>query len=342
MFCVECGSEGELYKSLCRQCYLTKNRFIILPKTVDVIRCPRCGARQKGKGWTQSDSGDLELLVKDILMENAKLHDDVEDFEINVTLDYESETNMNAKVTSQAELSGLKAQEEHKVRLRIRPQVCPECSRQEGGYWESKVQLRGSDKGLNKEEEERALDVVESLVESREKERGAFVTKVEKMHGGLDLYLGSNSLGKLLSKELAQTFGGSVKESHKLVGRKEGKDVYRTTYAVRMSQFSMDDFVKIDEQIFQIKKISSDSVLLRALESGKDFWFHYPDLEKAKIMGGCDLVKDMVVVSRSEGEIQVLDPDNLKTVVVLVPLGIDTKSESVKVLKCEAGYFLVE
>jgi nonsense-mediated mRNA decay protein 3 len=342
MFCVECGSEGELYKSLCRQCYLEKNRFITLPKTVDVVMCPHCGARQKGKGWTQSDSDNMELLVKDIIIENAKLHDDVEGFEINITLDHENETNMDAKVISQAELSGLKAREEHKVRLRIRPQVCPECSRQEGGYWEAKVQLRGSEKGLNKEEEERALDVVESLVVSREKERGAFVTKMERMHGGLDFYLGSNSLGKLVSKELAQTFGGSVKESHKLVGRKDGKDVYRTTHAVRMSQFSLDDFVRIDEQIFQVKKTSPDSVLLRALESGKDFWFHYPDLERVKMIGGKELVKDMVVVSRSEGEIQVLDPDNLKTEVVLVPSGFDTGTESVRIMKCEIGYFFVE
>lgn len=284
----------------------------------------------------------MELAVKDIIKENAKQHDDVVGFDISITLDYQNETNMDAKVISQAELSGLKAQEEHNVRLRIRPQICPECSRQEGGYWEAKVQLRGSEKGLNKEEEERAMDKVESMVVSREGEKGAFVTKVERMHGGLDFYLGSNSLGKLVSKELAQTFGGSVKESHKLVGRKDGKDVYRTTYAVRMSQFSVDDFVKLDEQIFQVMKVSSDSALLRALESGKDFWFHYPDLERAKVMGGCELVKDMVVVSRSEGEIQVLDPDNLKTVVVLVPLGIDIKTESVKVLKCEAEYFLVE
>lgn len=342
MFCVECGSEGELYKSLCRKCYLSKNRFVTFPKAIDVVMCPQCGSRQKGKGWIQSDSENIEMLVKDVIIENAMLHNDVEGFEINITLDYENETNMDATVISQAEVSRLKALEEHEVRFRIKPQVCPECSRQQGGYWEAKVQLRGSKKGLNKDEEDRALDMVESLVASREKERGAFLTKVERIHSGLDFYLGSNNMGKLVSKELAQTFGGSVKESHKLVGRKDGKDVYRATYAVRMSTFRVDDFIRVDEQVFHVTKISPDGVLLRALESGQDLWFHHPDLERVKIIGGKELVKDMVVVSRSEGEIQVLDPDNLKTIEVLLPPGFDASSESVKVMKCEAGYFLVE
>jgi len=342
MFCVECGSEGELHKGLCRQCFIEKNILVTLPKNIDVLMCPHCGSRQKGKGWVQSDFENIELVVKEVISENAKTHDEVEDFNISVNLNLEDENNILVNVVSEAEVGEWKGAEEHAVRFRIKPQVCPECSRQQGGYWEAKVQLRGADKGLNLEEEERAMDIVDSLFASKEKDRGAFLTKVERMHGGLDFYIGSNSMGKLVSKELASAFGGSVKESHKLVGRKDGKDVYRKTYSVRMSQFKTEDFVRIDEQVFQVKKISSDSALLRALESGKDFWFHYPDLDRAKIIGGNELIKDMVVVSRSEGEIQVLDPDNLKTIEVLLPPGYDASSESVRVMKCEAGYFLVD
>jgi nonsense-mediated mRNA decay protein 3 len=85
------------------------------------------------------------------------------------------------------------------------------------------------------------------------------------MHGGLDFYLGSSSLGKLVSRALSQAFGGTIKESHKLVGRKEGKDVYRTTYSVRLSDFRIGDFVRVDKQVFQVKKISTDSLLLRTM-----------------------------------------------------------------------------
>ncbi len=65
-------------------------------------------------------------------------------------------------------------------------------------------------------------------------------------------------------------------------------------------------------------------------------------MERAKIIGGKELVKDMVVVSRAEREIQVLDPDNLKTIEILLPQDYDASSESIKVMKCEDGYFLVD
>jgi NMD protein affecting ribosome stability and mRNA decay len=50
----------------------------------------------------------------------------------------------------------------------------------------------------------------------------------------------------------------------------------------------------------------------------------------------------MVVVSRSQGEIQVLDPDTLRTVDVLVPRGFHGDGENVRIMKCESGYFLIE
>ncbi len=50
----------------------------------------------------------------------------------------------------------------------------------------------------------------------------------------------------------------------------------------------------------------------------------------------------MVVVSKGEKEVQVLDPDNLKTVDVLLPPGSRISGDSVAIAKCEAGYFYIE
>jgi nonsense-mediated mRNA decay protein 3 len=126
------------------------------------------------------------------------------------------------------------------------------------------------------------------------------------------------------------------------MGKKDGRDIYRMTYLVRLLEFRIDDFIRLDEQIFQVLKISSDGILLRALENGKDFWFSTQDIAKAKIIGGPEIIKEMVVVSRGKNEIQVLDPDNLKTVDVLLWEGFNASGESVKVVKYEGGYFLVQ
>jgi nonsense-mediated mRNA decay protein 3 len=339
MFCVECGKEGELYKGLCRECFLSKNVFVSIPNNIDVEVCGRCGSRRKGKSWVYSEE---ENFIEDVIRENAVINQDVKDFDVHTIPEFEDENNINVSAITHADIHGLKAEEELETKIRIKKAVCPECSKQAGGYWEAKVQLRGSGKGLSEEDFRKAMELVDSLVASRErKDKSAFLTKVEKIHNGLDFYIGSKSFGRIVTEELAGKFGGQIKESHKLVGRKDGKDVHRTTYAVRLLEFRFGDFLQLDEQVFQVKKLSSDSVTLRTMESGKNIRFAFKDLEKAKMIGGKELVKDMVVVSKSENEIQVLDPDTLKTVEVLVPEGFKVEEESVKVMKCGAGYFLV-
>jgi nonsense-mediated mRNA decay protein 3 len=340
MFCVECGFEGELYQSLCADCFLKKTTFTKIPKNIDSEICTHCGSRKKGKGWVRND--EIDILEK-IISENVITDPEVSSFDIHIDPKYEDENNVNVEVIIHANVHDLRKEEKYNTKIRFKKSVCDECSKQQGGYWEAKVQFRGTKGKLSSEDFERAYEIVDTIVADKEKkDRDAFITKVEEIHSGLDFYLGSKNLGKAIAKKLAAGFGGHVKESAQLMGKKDGKDIYRMTYAVRLLEFRLDDFLQLDEQIFQVRKISSDGVLLRDLLSGKDFWFSVPDLEKAKIIGGVELIKDMVVVSKGKNEIQVLDPDNLKTIDVIIPNGIDVRGESVKVVKYEDSYFVIE
>jgi nonsense-mediated mRNA decay protein 3 len=340
MFCVECGKEDKLYEGLCSECFLKKRTFLKIPKNIDVELCAHCGLRRKGKGWVRDEDKDT---IEEVIMESVESTPEVIKFDVHVNYEYEDENNVNVKVMSHAKVQDLKVEEQHNVKIRFKKAVCDECSKQQGGYWEAKVQVRASKKGLFEEDKEKAFDIVDAMVAEREKkDKDAFISKIEEIHSGLDFYLGSKSLGKVIAKKLASQFGGQVKESAELVGRREGKDVYRMTYSVRLSDFRVSDFLLLDEQVFQVRKLSSDGILLRALESHKDMWFSPSDLSKAKHIGGSEIIKDMVVVSKGENEIQVLDPDNLKTVDVLIPPGSKISGESVAIAKCEAGYFFIE
>lgn len=339
MFCVECGKEDKLYESLCSECYLSKNAFVTIPKQIDVEVCVHCGARKRGKSWILGGGEDF---IEDIVRENMDLHKDVKDFDVHLTSQFEEKNLVNVSVISHANVLGLKAEEKHKTKVRMKKTVCTECSKKHGGYWEAKVQLRGSKRGLNHEDLERALELVGFWAGEREgKDKGSYLTKIEKMHNGLDFYLGSKNLGKVISKKLANQFGGNVKESFQLMGRKDGKDVYRATYAVRSSDFRVGDFISQGENVFKVLSLSTNKVLLRTLDSWKNVSLGFNDLEGAKLLGGKEIVKEMVLVSASEDEIQVLDPDTLKTVDVVLPQGFVVGGESVMVVKCEAGYFLV-
>lgn len=340
MFCVECGKEGELYQGLCVECYLAKNVFIKIPKNIDVEVCAHCGARKRGKSWVSYEGEDL---IENVLIENARSHKDVTDFDVHIKSDLEDENNVIVSVLTHSNVLGLKAEEKHDIRIRIKRIVCDECSKQHGGYWEAKVQLRGSKRGLSDEDLEKAVEIVDSIVVSREKkDKSAFVTKVQEIHNGLDFYLGSKNLGKAISKGLANEFGGEVKASHKLVGKKDGKDVYRTTYAVRALDYRSGDFIQLEGKVMKLLSLSTNKIHLRALETGENISIKSEEMEKAKLLGGKEIIKDMVVVSKSEKEIQVLDPETLRTVDVVLPRDFEVSGESVKVVKSEVGYFLEE
>ncbi len=339
MFCVECGREGELYKGLCSDCFLKKNVFVTIPKIIDVNLCMHCGARRKGKGWVL---GDEKLIIEEVIRENAKKAMDVTDFDVHISSDVKDEPNVNVKVITHADALGLKAAEEHETKIRFKKTVCNECSKQQGGYWEAKVQFRGSKRGFSQEELNKALDLVDSMANVKEKkDRSSFISKVEKIHNGLDFYLGSKSFGRTLSRELANEFGGEVKESHKLMGKKDGKDVYRTTYSVRTSDYRIGDFLLLEDKVLKVLNISSNRVLLKSLESWEKISLGFNKLNEAKILGGEEIVKDMVVVSKSVMEVQVLDPDTLKTVDVILPENFEVVDEHVKVVKWDESYFLV-
>jgi nonsense-mediated mRNA decay protein 3 len=339
MFCVECGKEQKLFGGLCSDCFLKKNVFITIPKNIDVEVCVHCGSWKKKKNWVTVEDGNL---ISEVLLENLKRESDVSDFDMHITQDFEDEKNINVDLITHSTVLGLKAEEKHSTKVRIKRTVCSECSKQQGGYWEAKVQLRGGKRRLDENELDWALEVVDTEVSIREKKhRDAFISKVEKVHGGLDFYFGSNNLGKNISKRLASEFGGSIKESRKLVGRKDGNDIYRMTYAVRASDFQVGDFLELNSKVMKVLSVSSNKVYLKSLDSWEDVHLKPEDLASAKLLGGEEIVKEMVVVSRSDSEIQVLDPDTLKTVDVLVPEGFEVDGESVKIVKFEEGYFLV-
>lgn len=106
------------------------------------------------------------------------------------------------------------------AQVRFVPQLCVDCSRRSGGYFEAIIQLRGSAENTAKARDE--------LVERME--RGSFVSKVEQLREGVDIYAGSRkeALAALREMRLKHT------SAAKLFGVKDGRRVYRFTYCVRL------------------------------------------------------------------------------------------------------------
>ncbi len=98
--------------------------------------------------------------------------------------------------------------------------LCPDCSKMSGGYYEAIIQLRGNEQRIAK---------LASIL-ARELVKTTFISKVDEKKEGTDIYIGSNVAALEIVKQLGYTYG----ISRKLFGLKEGKRTYRTTYVIRL------------------------------------------------------------------------------------------------------------
>ena len=63
------------------------------------------------------------------------------------------------------------------------------------------------------------------------------------------------------------------------------------------------------------------------------------DSEKLSVLGGEEMMKKAVVVSETERELKVLDPDSYKTVTVLKPDNLSIQEDEIKTIKIDGELY---
>ena len=205
LVCPTCGRTSDkvaFIEAFCVDCYPIK---VKTPDSVQLERCKRCEKMHLQGVWvpyspkkiadyiTSKCRGDFSLAVYDV-------------------------------ETQRAEFTIVKGDEKLKISkqipLLIGVTICPTCSRMSGGYFEAIIQLRGR----NRLELERYAAML-----IRRLEKVTFITKTEEKDEGLDLYIGSSKPVMRMMVDL----GVKAVISKKLVGRDQGKRLYRTTFLLR-------------------------------------------------------------------------------------------------------------
>lgn len=339
MFCVECGrevAEGDLRESLCSTCFLDSRSFTVAPDVVDLHVCVHCGARREGEeDWVDEDLPAVEA-VQRAVGDRVRVERVVEDPHLYLDVATEDPRNYRVQVTVDGLVQGLHVEEHHQVRVRLKRDTCTRCSRFHGGYFEAIVQLRrDGDRPVDEEELVEAVEVADDVVErvrARRGDRNAFVLKEERIHGGLDLYIGTSKAARAIARAWSDAFGGRLGDSATLVGEEDGQEQYRVTYSVRLPAFRMGDVLEWRDELHEVRSISSKQVRLRRLADHVVSTAEQEDLEGAPVVPRSES-RDAVVVSRGQDEIQVLDPWSYDTRTVSVASPPPAGTESVAVVR---------
>ena len=313
MICVECGKKvDKLYDGLCLDCYIKSHKFFEIPKQINVKVCRNCGAYNIDGEW-KHDS--LNNLIKEYLKKNIKG-------------DCKLEINFDENIaTCTGNFEGREIVETQKFKINIKKRLCDKCSLIKGGYFEAILQIRKKnlDKKLEKE--------MEKIIKRRIDEGNTFIMKKEKMEEGIDYYIGSKKVAHSIAKELKNTYKAEYKSSSSLVGMKDGVELYRDTYLIRLPEYEIDSFIKLNDMIYRIEGVGKKIELVSL--DGERKYIYKDEMKKAKIIDVNE--RDAIILHEEKEGIYVMDSKTYKTYFVNKP-----KGRKIKIIEYDGKTYVIE
>ena len=143
---------------------------------------------------------------------------------------------------------------------------CDRCSRFSGGYYESTIQVRATDRKPDLYERERAEKIAYNIEDEVQEagERLSFITRVDNTRDGIDIIVSSHSIGDAIARQITTEMGGKITRHPKLVGEREGRELYRITLLLRLPQFRKGDVICHKNRYYEVR--GTDSGLLRVFD----------------------------------------------------------------------------
>lgn len=315
MQCPTCGRTVEfLLDGSCAVCASQRLPLLEAPEVVDAVLCAHCGRLESGATWRPVPK-DRDAQPTEVVRPKLRADPRMEGATWAFNPAWEDERNGILDVRLSGRLAGEPVERARAVRFRFKTGACPDCSREMGGYFEAIIQVRGAP-GADLEGQ---LPLVEDAIVRRvaslraEQRPNSFIQKTERRRHGNDYYIGNKEEARQIAKELADLSGAETAESTKLVGRRDGRDLYRWTHLVRLPAFGRGDFVLVDGSPFKVLQFDRKQLqlldLVRQVRVRRD-----RGRTELKVIGRSSDEKPAVVVSRSGGQAQVLDPVTLRTV----------------------------
>mgnify|MGYP000656818826 CR=1 FL=1 len=371
MKCYKCGKEIEEtdVNGLCPKCFEQENPLFEIPDEISKKVCKKCLSYKKEGRWIDPETTDIVKttfeVAEEAIIENIKLNDgidrwflvpslpdQVEEGELYVTYAVirDHSDRLPGDVTLALNSVGKLVEnvlqiKEKELRIRTVPGQCERCSKMNGGYFESIVQVRADNRDLYDEEREKIIETAEDKIKSiLEEDRMGFLSKYESKKEGLDFYMGSKSSARKLAEELKVNLGGNITETYRTVGwnNQESKEVKRNTILLRVPEFREGDFVKIktddDYRYYRVESVSKNRTRLISLENGDEYQTDNEDIE---LVEREEEEEKGLLVSKGEGTLQVMRMDNYETLDLVDP-GLDVpEGDKIRIIELDRKFFAI-
>jgi nonsense-mediated mRNA decay protein 3 len=341
--CHRCGLPT--IEGLCPQCTLEKTTLVSWPDQVEVIVCSVCGSRQVKSRWTLPDSSSIEELAHQAAIDALCLHKELAEPHIELDLRKVGATRYLAKINIVGSFRGQSISEECEIPVRIKLMACDRCSRMAGKYFQSTVQLRGNTvRSMTEREIEECKKTAQDMADSgyHGGDHLSFIQEMKEVKGGLDIILGSTQLGRRMARAFVERFGGKLLETAKLVGKKDSRNVYRSTLLVRFPRLKRGDIVSFRGSLFSVAGFDGKATLISSLRERRRSSMNEEDSEAVAILGNTVDARAAMVISKDDDVLEIMDPETYRSAFAARPRDLQVESgEEVKVVRTADGFIVL-
>ncbi|MFX0115051.1 MAG: NMD3-related protein [Candidatus Hodarchaeota archaeon] len=294
--CVQCGQRAAVHQHLCNACFAQAHPIVAERTSVKISACASCFAVQAGSLWSPPYESTQTPTFMETL-ENAIVLAIKDGWRLNYTPTIQvirCELISFPAVPRPVEAQGLchleghldvfspSIEEDHSFTAEFKWTTCENCQTIRTQSYQAKVQIRGLRNDEPDEFANEIADIVDKL-EAQEVSR-AFITKVEPVKGGLDLYLGSRKLALEISKHFQSVHSSTIVQTAESTG---GYDLqrsrfrYRTVISVRLPPFREGDVIESQSKLFQVLQfLSSGRLRLHDLRNRRSVTVEASQFEK--------------------------------------------------------------
>lgn len=305
-FCVSCGA-GPPHSAdrLCEACFRQRNTLSTCEETSQAHRCPKCGMHFESGRWGFLES---ENLLQRRLDDSLAIHGRAEEVGLAWEPEPIDDRNVRLHIQVDGRIDAFTFAETHELIVRTSNMICITCTRKDGNYYEATMQIRSAGRKLDEDELAELRGSLDTLLASMEPDPMFFITKEGPVVGGWDATMGSKSLARAWARHMIQRWGGQTKETHSVVGQKDGIDVTRLTVLYRRPGYDLGDIVRWRERLWAVQSWQKDGPTLYALDRREKTGASWRDLEKAVVICRWGDQIEVDVLNRDAWAAEFMDP----------------------------------
>jgi len=236
--------------------------------------------------WTDSEKTRAEI-GPDLAKTAVHFHDDVKKPSIEVTVDDLTVNRSRANMKIRGILYKKPVEGECTSEIIWHKEQCDRCNRISGSYYEGVVQVRAEGRIPSNYETQTSASIAQEVEDSTQAggERLSFISDIQPGRDGIDITIGSQHIGLLICQQITAFLGGRYTTHPKLVGEKNGRQLFRITYSVRLPRFQKFDVVKVKNRFYEVERVESRYVRAMDLSDGSPKSVRDDDVERINGQG---------------------------------------------------------